>query len=133
MKNRILCTLILLAIVSGFAAALPNPEFEGSWSMSSGACSGNIDITNVTEKSFEFLFDGLYLNEITGGANIGGLEGVAVFTSENKAVCVYSCEYQDDVTFEFVLDNGKLLVSVAEGSELGLFGRGVYMSGEYSK
>ena len=130
---RLLCTLILFIIFSGSVSALDFSDFEGTWFMSSDANSGDITITNATEKSFEFSFQGLYLNEITGGANFGDLEGTAFFTAKNKAVCVYKSEYLDDVTFEFIIDNGKLQVSVVEGTEWGLFGLGVYMSGTYSK
>ena len=130
---RFLFTIIFSMLITFSCASFPHSEFEGTWFMNSGPNSADITIANTTEKSFEFLFEGIYPNEITGSANMGDLEGTAFFTAGNKAVCVYSSEYLDDVTFEFAINGGKLLVSVVEGSEFGLFGLGVYMCGEYSK
>ena len=121
----ILTIMLCVSTPGGAADASPAKaaDFEGKWH---GSPDNQITITNVTEKSFEFSFLGF------SGAHIGELQGVALFVAENKAVFNYD-DNDKTVKFEFVINNGVLSVSVAEGDETGLFGTGVYMNGEYSK
>ena len=104
-------------------------DFEGKWSNS----DNEIAITNVTEESFEFSFEGFSVNAF-GVPHMGDLAGTALFTAGNKAVFDYEDENLDKkVKYEFVVNDGELIVSVAEGDETGLFGVGVYMNGTYTK
>ena len=123
--------LILVSAVlrTPVCTALTKADFEGRWS--SG--DNEITITNVTEKSFEFSFEGFYITP-AGVPHMGDLEGTALFTEESKAIFDYEDEDGDKtVKFEFVINEDELSVSVTEGDETGLFGAGVYMNGKYTK
>ena len=123
----VLAVTLLAFLCASAGATLAKADFEGKWSNG----DNEITITNVTEKSFEFSFEGLYITP-AGAAHMGDLTGRALFTSENKAAFDYEDEYKA-VKFEFALNDGELSVSVAEGDETGLFGTGVYMNGKYTK
>ena len=118
-----LALAFLLTSISEAASQLGN--LSGIWRRTNVGKEdrATITITNVTEKSFEFSFEGFH------GANTGELEGTAAFAAGNNAVCEYK-DVDMGVTLEFVISNSELSVS-AEGNTFGLFGMGVYIDGEY--
>jgi hypothetical protein len=130
-KNRPVLTLLLAVI---FCSAGPVPsiaaigvDFSGEWNRTRVETMdrATVVITNVTKKSFEFSFEGYH------AANSGEMEGIAVFTAANEAVCDYSEEGRE-IKLEFILNDGVLSIA-AEGDTFGLFGMGVYIDGEYTK
>jgi len=129
-KIGFVLAVTLLAFLCATAGAAPaGADFEGRWR--SG--DNEMTITNITEKSFEFSFEGFSVNA-AGVPHMGDLAGTALFTAGNKAVFNYEDEYGDKkVKYEFIVNDGELIVSVAEGDETGLFGVGVYMNGTYTK
>jgi hypothetical protein len=130
-KNRPLLILLLAAIFcpAGLvpSAAAAGADFSGEWNRTlvEKMDRAAIVITDVTKKSFKFSFKGYH------AANSGEMEGTAVFTAANKAVCDYRDEGRE-VKLEFALNDGILLIS-AKGDTFGLFGIGVYIDGEYTK
>ena len=124
-----LALLLILALAGCSGGAKKNKsDFAGDWQNS----TNDITITNVTEESFHFSFMG-----VTEYGNNGDLEGEALFTSGYKAVFDFKNEDNNEtVRYEFSITEGKLIVSVTEGNEsamIGIFGAGIYMSGEYTK
>ena len=109
------------------SAAAVGADFSGEWKRTRVEKMNRaaIVITNVTKKSFKFSFEGYH------AANSGEMEGTAVFTAANKAVCDYREEGRE-IKLEFILNDGILSIA-AEGDTFGLFGMGVYINGEYTK
>ncbi len=112
--------------------AIPNNNFVGEWHRTNTikAYAGKIIIKNQTDKSFDFIFDGLF------GANSGGINGTASIINTDKAVFEYTSEYNkaDFAKVEFALEEDSLLVNLVDGSESALgFGHNVFIEGEYSK
>jgi hypothetical protein len=129
MKKKLCVFLVLVcAILCATFAQSAAADFSGEWNRTDvhSGNSATITIENVTDKSFEFSFMG------NSGANTGEIEGTAVFSGKNKAVFDFD-DYDFAVKVEFVMDGGKLAVSVVEGDTSGLFGMGVFMDGTYIK
>ena len=123
-KKTVCAFCVGLLLTAGCNPASVKAQFEGKWSNK----DNEITITNANKSSFDFSFMGFH------GDHFGELEGTALFATANKAVFDYESEYGDQkVKYEFVIKDGKLFVSVAEGDETGLFGVGVTMNGSYSK
>ena len=145
--NKSLRTGLVLSIIWAFAgcgggsgsksdeSAAPFYEaWEGKWYYYGENFSREIIITDVSEQSFDFSFEGFYFTP-AGSANMGFLEGTAPFTEKDKALFEYEREYIDNevVKFAFEMVDGKLVVTVAEGDEMGVFGWNVHIYGDYKK
>ncbi|MBP1755323.1 MAG: hypothetical protein H6Q59_1721 [Firmicutes bacterium] len=113
-------------------SSLLEDDFVGEWNRTNTymAYTGIITIKNLTDKSFDFSFNGFY------GANSGTIDGTAVMTDKNKAEFKYVPEYDETVfaKVEFVFEKDSLLINLIEGDESALgFGHNVFIEGEYTK
>jgi hypothetical protein len=131
MKKKLCVFLVLVCAIlcATFAQSAAAADFSGEWHRTNvdKMDEATITITNVTDKSFDFSFEGYH------AANSGEMEGTAVFTDKDRAVYEYKNEDMDwELTLTFVMNDGELSVS-CEGSYFGLFGTGVYIDGEYTK
>jgi hypothetical protein len=133
-----LTNVFVFFVIASWANGMES-DFTGEWNRTNVlfAEQATIQITEQTEKSFSFEFDGCC------GAYAGGMIAEAFFLEEKKAIChfdgrVYDYETQEytpeQVVIEFLFSGDRLFVSRTQGAIKAMgFARGVEIDGEYTK